>query len=41
MKNGYYDRKVSELLEIGMVVVGYGLDKMLNRNNRNFVKANA
>ena len=41
MKNGYYDRKVRELLEIGMAVVGYGLDKTLHRNSRNFVKANA
>ena len=41
MKNRYYDRKVREPLEIDMVVVRYGQDKVLNRDNGNFVKANA
>ena len=41
MKNRYYGRKVREPLEIDMVVVRYGQDKVLNRDNGNFVKANA
>ena len=41
MKNGYYDRKVRESFGIDMVVVRYGQDKVLNRDNRNFVKTNA
>ena len=39
MKNRSYDRKVRELLEIDMLVVRYGQDKVLNRDNGNFVKA--
>ena len=41
MKNRYYDRKVRELLQIDMVVVRYGQDKVLNRDNENFVKTNS
>ena len=41
MKNRYYDRKVRESLKIDMVVVRYGQDKVLNRDNGNFVKTNA
>ena len=41
IKNRYYDRKVRELLEIDMAVVKYGQEKVLNRDNGNFVKANA
>ena len=41
MKNGYYDRKVRKSFGIDMVVVRYGQDKVLNRDNRNFVKTNA
>ena len=41
MKNRYYDRKVRESLEIDMAVVRYGQDKVLNRDNGNFVKTNA
>ena len=41
MKNRYYDRKVRESLEIDMVVVRYGQDKVLYRDNGNFVKINA
>ena len=41
MKNRYYDRKVRESLEIGMTKVRYGQDKVLNRDNGNFVKTNA
>ena len=41
MKNKYYDRKVGESLEIDMAVVRYGRDKVLNRDNGNFVKTNA
>ena len=41
MKNKYYDRKVRESLEIDMAVVKYGQDKVLNRDNGNFVKTNA
>ena len=40
MKNGCYDKKVTELLEIDMAVVKYGQDKVLNRGNGNFVKTN-
>ena len=40
MKNRYYDRKVMESSEIGMAVVRSGQDKVLNRENGNFVKAN-
>ena len=41
MKNKYYDRKVEESLEIDMAVVRYERDKVLNRDNGNFVKTNA
>ena len=41
MKNKYHDRKVRESLEIDMEVVSYGQDKVLNRDNENFVKTNA
>ena len=41
MRNRYYDRKVRESLEINMAVVRYGQDKVLNRDNGNFVKTNA
>ena len=40
-KNSYYHRKVGESLEIDMMVVRYGQEKVLNRNNGNFVKTNA
>ena len=40
MKNRYYHRKDKESLEIDMVVVRYGEDKVLNRDNGNFVKTN-
>ena len=40
MKNSYYDRKVKESLKIDMAVVRYGQDKVLSRDNGNFVKAN-
>ena len=40
MKNRYYDRKVTESLEIDMVVVRYGQEKVLNRDNGNFAKTN-
>ena len=35
IKNRYYDRKVRELFEIDMVVVRYGQDNRLNRDNGN------
>ena len=41
IKNRYYDRKVRESLETDMAVVRYGQDKVLNRDNENFVKTNA
>ena len=41
IKNRYYDRKVRQLLEIDMAVVRYWEDKVLNRDNGNFVKINA
>ena len=41
VKNRYYDRKVRESLEIDMAVVKYGQDKVLKRDNGNFVKTNA
>ena len=41
MKDRYYDRKVRESLKIHMAVVRYGQDKVLNRDNGNFVKTNA
>ena len=41
MKNRCYDRKVRESLEINMAVVMYGQDKVLNRDNENFVKTNS
>ena len=41
MKDCYYDRKVRESLEIDMVVVRYWQDKVLNRDNGNFIKSNA
>ena len=40
IKNRYYDRKVRELLEIDMAVVRHWQDKVLNRDNGNFVKTN-
>ena len=40
MKNRYYDRKVRGSLETDMAVVRYGQDKVLNRDNGNFVKTN-
>ena len=40
MKNRYYDRKVRQSLETDMVVVRYGQDKVLSRDNRNFLKTN-
>ena len=41
MKNRDYDGKVRESLEIDMAVVRYGREKVLNRDNGNFVKINA
>ena len=41
IKNRYYDREVRESLEIDMAVVKYGQEKVLNRDNGNFVKTNA
>ena len=41
MNNRHYVRKVRESLENDMAVVMYGQDKVLNRENGNFVKANA
>ena len=41
MKNRYYDRKVRESLEIDMAVVRYGQDKLLNKDNGNFININA
>ena len=41
MNNRYYVRKVRESLENDMTVVMYGQDKVLNRENENFVNANA
>ena len=41
MKNWYYDRKVRESLEIDTTVVRYGPEKVLKRDNENFVKTNA
>ena len=41
MKNRYYERKVRESLETDMAVARYGQDKVLNRDNRTFVKKNA
>ena len=41
MKNRYNDRKVRESLESDMAVVRRGEDKVLNRDNGNFVKTNA
>ena len=41
IKNRYYDRKARESLEIDMVVVMHGQDKVLNRDNGNFFKTNA
>ena len=40
-KNRYYDRKLRESLETDMAVVSCGQDKVLNRDNGNFVKTNA
>ena len=40
MKNRYYDRKVRGSLETDLAVVRYGQDKVLNRDNGNFVKTN-
>ena len=39
--NGGNCWKLRESLEIDMVVVRYGQDKLLNRDNGNFVKTNA
>ena len=41
MKNRYCDKKVTDTLEIDIAVVRYGQDKVLNRDNENFVKTNA
>ena len=41
IKSSYCDRKVRESLEIDMAVVKYGQEKVLNRDNGNFVKTNA
>ena len=41
IENRYYDRIVKELLETDMVVVRYGQEKVLKRDNGNFVKTNA
>ena len=41
MNNRHYVRKVRESLENDMAVVMYGQDKVLNRENENFVNANA
>ena len=41
MKNRYYDRKVRESLGTDMAVVRYRQDKVLNRDNGNFVRKNA
>ena len=41
IKNRYYNRKVRKLFETNILVVRYGLDKVLNRDNGNVVKANA
>ena len=38
MKNRYQGRKVRESLEIDMVVVRYGQEKVLNKDNGNSVK---
>ena len=38
MKNRYYDRKVRQSLETDMVVVRCGQDKVLSRDNVNFLK---
>ena len=40
MKDRYYDGKVRETLEIDMAVARYRQDKVLNRDNGNFVKIN-
>ena len=40
VKNRYYDTKVRESFEIDMAVVKYGQDKVLNRDNGNFVRTN-
>ena len=40
MKNRYYDKKVRESLEVDMAVVKYGQDKVLNRDNWDFVRTN-
>ena len=39
-KNRYYGSKMRELLEIDVTVVRYGQDKVLSRDNGNFVKTN-
>ena len=36
-----YDRNVRESLEIDMAVVKYGQEKVLNRDNRNFIQTNS
>ena len=41
IKNRYYDRKVRESLKIHVAVVKYGQEKVLNRDNGNFVRTNA
>ena len=41
MKSRYYDRKAKESLETDMAIVKYGQDKVLNRDNGNFVRTNA
>ena len=40
IKNRYYDKKVRESLEVDMAVVKYGQDKVLNRDNWDFVRTN-
>lgn len=39
-KNGYYERKVRELLGTDMTIVKYGRDKVLNGDSMKFVKIN-
>ena len=41
VKNGCYDRKVRESLEIGMTLVGYGREGVLGRDNESFVGTSA
>ena len=41
IKYRHYDRKVRESFEIDLALVRYEQDKVLNRDNENFVKTNA